>query len=156
MLSFLKSFGLWGLFLGSFLAATIVPFSSDALYAAILVLTHRPVACLLAGTLGNWLGGLTSFGIGWLGRWEWIEKFFRVKRDRIERHRIAILRYGSFLAFLTWLPFVGDVFAIALGFYRARPIPCALFMLLGKFLRFLGWTLLFYYSNISLFLLQSV
>lgn len=156
MIDTLKSLGLLGLFVGSFLAATVVPFSSDALYAAILVFTQKPVPCLLVGTLGNWLGGLTSFGIGWLGRWQWLERWFHVTPATLEKHRLRVLKYGSWLALLTWLPFVGDVFAIALGFYRARPVPSAIFMLIGKFVRFLCWTLLFYYSDISLFALSSI
>lgn len=142
MLDFLQSYGVWGLFLGSFLAATVVPFSSDVLYAGVLLAGCNPVLCLLLGTLGNWLGGLTSYGIGWAGRWEWIEKFFHVDRSKIEKHRLSVSKFGYWLALLTWVPFVGDVFAIALGFYRIKPVPCALFMLLGKFARFFCWSLL--------------
>lgn len=142
MLSFLQSNVLWGLFLGSFLAATILPFSSDALFAATLVVTQQPIACLIVGTMGNWLGGLLSFGIGWLGKWEWIEKWFHVSRVKIERHRLRVVRFGYWLALLTWLPIVGDVFAIALGFYRVKPIPCAIFMFIGKAARFAVWIFL--------------
>lgn len=149
MLDFLQVYGIWGLLLGSFLAATVVPFSSDALYAGVLLAGCDPVACLLVGTLGNWLGGLTSFGVGWLGRWQWIEKWFHVKPATLEKQRDRINKWGAWLALLTWLPFVGDVFAIALGFYRIAPFKSALFMLVGKFLRFLGWTLLFYYTGLS-------
>ena len=42
-MSWLESLGLLGLFLGTFLAATIVPFSSDALYVAVLMTTHNPI-----------------------------------------------------------------------------------------------------------------
>jgi membrane protein YqaA with SNARE-associated domain len=143
MLDFLQAYGVWGLFLGSFLAATVVPLYSDALYLGVLYAGCNPISCLIAATLGNWLGGLTSYGIGWVGRWEWIERWFHVKREKLERQRSRIDRWGIWLAFFTWLPFVGDLFAIALGFYRISPIKCALLMLLGKFLRFLGWTFLF-------------
>lgn len=143
MLDFLQAYGVWGLFLGSFLAATVVPLYSDALYLGVLYAGCNPISCLIAATLGNWLGGLTSYGIGWVGRWEWIERWFHVKREKLERQRSRIDRWGIWLAFFAWLPFVGDLFAIALGFYRISPIKCALLMLLGKFLRFLGWTFLF-------------
>ena len=80
MLDWLSDLGLVGLFLGNFLAATVIPFSSDALYIAILAATKRPLACFLVGTAGNWLGSMVTFGMGWLGRWEWIEKWFKVKQ----------------------------------------------------------------------------
>lgn len=143
MLDFLQAYGVWGLFLGSFLAATVVPLYSDALYLGVLYAGCNPISCLIAATLGNWIGGLTSYGIGRVGRWEWIERWFHVKREKLERQRSRIDRWGIWLAFFTWLPFVGDLFAIALGFYRISPIKCALLMLLGKFLRFLGWTFFF-------------
>jgi len=71
----LENLGLAGLFIGTFLAATIIPFSSDALYIAVLLATKEPVACLLLGTLGNWLGGVTTYWLGRLAKWEWCWMF---------------------------------------------------------------------------------
>ena len=69
-------------------------------------------------SIGNWLGGLTSYWLGRAGKWEWLERYCKVKRETIEKHQHNVARYGSLLAFFTWLPFIGDVMAIALGFYR--------------------------------------
>lgn len=138
----LGAWGLWGLFIGTFLAATVVPFSSDVLYIAVLQMTANPWACLAVGSLGNWLGSLTTFGIGWLGRWEWIEKWFKVDRAKLEKQKVYIDKYGVWLALLSWVPFIGDVFAIALGFYKTNPWLTALLLLVGKTLRFLVWNLL--------------
>ncbi len=146
-MEFLQQWGYIGLFVGSFLAATIIPFSSDALLVATLAIGASPLAALLTATAGNWLGGLTSYWVGHIGKWQWIEKWFRVSRETLEKQQERITRYGSLLAFFTWLPFVGDVFAIALGFYKVDFKKAALFMLIGKFLRFLLWTLLFLYSK---------
>ena len=138
----LGAWGLWGLFIGTFLAATVVPFSSDILYIAVLQMTSDPWACLAVGSLGNWLGSLTTFGIGWLGRWEWIEKWFKVDRTKLEKQKKYIDRYGVWLALLSWVPFIGDIFAIALGFYKTNPWLTAILLLIGKTLRFLVWNLL--------------
>lgn len=142
MIAFLQQWGVWGLFLGSFLAATVVPFSSDALYVGILFAGAPQWACFIAATLGNWLGGLTSYALGWMGRWEWIERWLRVKRETLERQKARVDRWGALLALMTWLPFVGDLFAIALGFYRLNPWRCALYMLIGKAARFVLWTVI--------------
>ena len=48
-MEWLEGLGLLGLFIGTFLAATILPFSSDALYLAILAATKNPIGCLLIG-----------------------------------------------------------------------------------------------------------
>jgi len=146
-MEFLQDWGYIGLFLGSFMAATIIPFSSDALLVAMLAVGGNPVGCLLTATAGNWLGGLSSYLVGYVGKWEWLEKWFKVTRDKLERQRARIARFGSWLAFFAWLPLVGDMFAIALGFYRINPVKCAVFMLIGKFLRFLFWTILFFYTK---------
>jgi len=142
-LEWLESLGLLGLFIGTFLAATVLPFSSDALYIAVLATTGNAVGCLLWGTLGNWLGSVLTYWIGWIGRWEWIEKWFKVKPETLEKQKARIDRYGIWLALLAWVPFVGDVIAIALGFYKVNPFWTILLLLVGKLLRFLVWTAFF-------------
>lgn len=139
----LESLGLLGLFIGTFLAATILPFSSDALYIAVLAATKDTAGCLLVGTLGNWLGSVVTYWIGWIGRWEWIEKWFKVKRETLEKQKVKIDKYGVWLALLAWIPIIGDVIAIALGFYRTRPWATMFLLLVGKFARFLLWNLVY-------------
>lgn len=141
----LLELGYIGLFVGAFLAATVIPFSSDVLLIGILMAGGDPVISIAVATLGNWLGGLTSYWLGWLGKWEWIEKWMRVKRETLEKQRDKVARYGSWLALLTWLPFIGDVFAVALGFYKVDFKKSAVFMLVGKCLRFVAWGVIVYY-----------
>ncbi len=69
-----------------------------------------------------------------------------MKRATIEKHQHRVTRYGSLLAFFTWLPLIGDVMAIALGFYRVDWKKTALFMLIGKGARFVTWALLFHWA----------
>lgn len=140
-MTWLENLGLLGLFLGTFLSATVVPFSSDALYLAILHISGLPMECLLIGTAGNWLGGVTTYFLGRLASWEWVEKTFRIKQDSLEKQRARIEKYGVWTALLTWVPFIGDVIAILLGFYRSPAVPALLLMLIGKFGRFAIWTL---------------
>lgn len=139
----LEKLGLWGLFVGTFLAATILPFSSDALYVAILVITKDPVGCLVVGTIGNWLGSVTTYFLGRLAKWSWVEKAFRVNERTLVKQKERIDRYGVWLALICWVPFVGDVVAIALGFYKSPAVPVILLLLVGKALRFAVWTLFF-------------
>ncbi|MDI6747076.1 MAG: YqaA family protein [Rhodocyclaceae bacterium] len=57
--------GLLGLFLASFLAATLLPGGSEvALVAFIVAHPEQTPAALLLATLGNTLGGLTTYGMG--------------------------------------------------------------------------------------------
>lgn len=142
-MEWLEGMGLLGLFLGTFLAATVVPLSSDALYIAVLAVTGDPISCLIVGTLGNWLGSVATYWMGWIAKWEWIQKWFKVKPETLARQKERVDRYGVWLALLAWVPFIGDVISIALGFYRTRPGWTIFLLLVGKFARFLVWNLLY-------------
>ena len=140
--NWLLDLGYLGLFLGSFLAATVVPFSSDVLLVGMLVGGFSPWAVVAIATAGNFLGGLTSYGIGYGGNWKWIQKL-GVKPETLEKQKAKVDKYGAWLALLSWVPFVGDVFAVALGFYRTKFVPSAIFMFIGKFGRFVMWYLIY-------------
>ena len=142
-MEWLESLGLLGLFLGTFAAATILPFSSDALYLAILAVTGDSLGCFIAGTLGNWLGSMLTYAMGWLGKWEWIERWFKVKPETLAKQKAIVDKWGVWLALIAWVPFIGDVFCIALGFYRTEPIKTSLLLLLGKAGRFLVWNMFY-------------
>lgn len=142
-MEWLLDLGYVGLFVGAFVAATVVPFSSDVLLVGMLVAGGNLWGCVAVATAGNWLGGLTSYWLGWLGRWEWIERYLGVKHETLIKHREKVDRYGAWLALMTWLPFVGDVFAVALGFYRVDFKKSAILMLIGKGLRFVMWAQLY-------------
>jgi len=138
-MEFFYEYGLFGLFLASFLAATVLPFSSEALLT-LLIANHFEVgSCIAVATLGNWLGGMSSLFIGYLGKWEWIEKYLRVKKTTIEAWHNRLYKRGALFAFFSWLPFVGDIFAIGLGVLRTNWMITAVAMLAGKFLRYLVW-----------------
>lgn len=135
----LFDYSLWGLFLASFLAATVVPFSSEALLSYLIINGTDPYTAVVVATAGNWFGGMSSFGIGYLGKWEWIEKYLRVKREKIEKWHSRLYKRGAVFAFFCWLPGVGDVIAVGLGLLRTNILITALSMLAGKFLRYVIW-----------------
>jgi len=135
----LLDYSLWGLFVASFLAATVVPFSSEAILTLLIINGTDAWTAVLVATAGNWLGGMSSYAIGYLGKWEWIEKYLRVKRETIEKWHNRLYKKGAIFAFLCWVPFVGDVFAVGLGLLRSDVMITALAMLAGKFVRYVIW-----------------
>lgn len=124
------------LFWAAFLAATILPFSSEAALAGALAAGLPKFLCLLAATLGNSLGSCTTFYLGRLGKQTWLTRYCRVQPDEIERTRRRIESYGALAAFLTFLPLAGDLFAIALGFMRYPVWRFVVLMTAGKALRY--------------------
>ena len=141
-MEWLESLGLLGLFLGSALAASIFPFSSDVLYIAVLATTGKGVGCFLAATSGSWVGSLFTYWLGWLGKMEWIEKWLKVSREKLEKQQAKVQKYGVWLALLSGVPVIGDILVLALGFYKTAPGWTFLMLLIGKILRFLFWNLI--------------
>lgn len=129
----------YGLFLASFLAATIVPFSSEAILSGVILSGANPLMAIVVATFGNWLGGLSSYGIGRLGKMEWIVRFLRVNPRQIERMNRLVGRKLALASLLCWLPFVGDVIAVCLGLMRANIWITSIGMLIGKALRYVVW-----------------
>lgn len=136
MVSLLQHSGLWGLFIGSFLASTILPFPSEALLLGNIALGNEVWLCVLLAGIGNTLGGMTSFWLGRLGKWQWLEKWFKVRKEKIIAVQQKINRYKSIAAFFSWLPVVGDLIAITLGFMKISPWKSCLYMAVGRFARF--------------------
>lgn|SRR5665647_2366942 len=135
----LFDYSLWGLFLASFLAATVVPFSSEALLSFLIINGTDPYIAVAVASAGNWLGGMSSYTIGYLGKWQWIEKYLRIKRETIEKWHDRLYKRGAVFAFLSWVPAVGDIFAVGLGLLRANIWITAIAMLAGKFMRYVIW-----------------
>lgn len=136
MLDFLAEWGYIGLFIASFLAATVLPFSSEVVFAALVAAGLDIWTCVIAATVGNTLGGMTSYWVGSLGKIEWVEKYLRIKRENIEKMQRRLQGPGAVSAFFAFVPGIGDVIVVALGFMRANFWIATIFMLLGKFLRY--------------------
>jgi len=134
--------GYWGLFISSFLAATIIPVTSEALLILMLSMGYDPLISLTSATIGNTLGGWLNYIIGRMGNPYWL-KVFGATLERINKWKNKVNKYGSWMALFSWLPFIGDVLGIALGFFRVRILPTFLFIFIGKFLRYL-FLILFY------------
>jgi membrane protein YqaA with SNARE-associated domain len=79
--------------------------------------------------------------MGRLGKWEWIEKWLGISPEKLDKQRVYISKYGIWLALVAWLPFIGDVMVLGLGFYRTRRLLTYILLLVGKFLRYLFWTI---------------
>ncbi|MDR0892871.1 MAG: DedA family protein [Mediterranea sp.] len=133
----LIDWGLPGLFLSALLAGSIIPFSSELVLVALVRLGLNPIACLAAATLGNTAGGMTCYYMGRLGKVNWIEKYFKVKQAKIDRMALFLQGKGALMSFFTFLPAVGEVIAIALGFMRSNTWITFSAMLTGKLLRYI-------------------
>lgn len=114
------------LFVSSFLAATLLPGGSEAVLFAVLKAypeTFWPT--LMLGTLGNTLGGMVTFGMGWM-----------LPQTQQLKHVEKVRRYGTPALLLAWVPLIGDALCLAAGWLRLNWWQAALFMAMGKFARY--------------------
>ena len=118
------------------MAATVIPFSSEA-HFALVVTKDNFIVAIIAATLGNTLGGLSSYYLGWLAKWYWIEKYLKVRPEKANKLKSRIQKHGGWLGFLCWMPFIGDLFAVALGVFRASFALTTITMFTGKTIRYI-------------------
>jgi membrane protein YqaA with SNARE-associated domain len=128
--------GYSSLFLGAFLASSLVPLNSEVILLFALSKNFNPWVSLMVATAGNCLGGMTNYLIGRIGNPKWLSKI-GLKQERIDSFELRIQKYGYWLAFFSWVPFIGDPLTSALGFFRVPWIPVLIFTTIGKFLRYL-------------------
>lgn len=128
--------GYFGIFLACFISATIVPFTSEGVLLLFILSGYDPLYSLLIATAGNALGSVTNYLLGLLGNPDRIKQRFK-NPDRFSRLSDAVQTYGYWLSALTWVPFIGDPLAIALGFFRVNFWYFLILMTLSKFLRYL-------------------
>lgn len=119
---------LGGLFVASFLAATLLPGGSEAVLFAVLRLhPDQAGAALALATLGNTLGGLSTYLIARL-----------IPAAGLPPRLDAVRRWGPPALLLAWAPLVGDALAAAAGWLRLPWLACLAWMALGKALRYLA------------------
>ncbi|MGV6861541.1 MAG: YqaA family protein [Putridiphycobacter sp.] len=137
--------GYWGLFLGSFISATLIPLPSEGLLVLFLELDYPYFWVISIATFGNFLGGLTNYYLGRLANIEFLERKFNLNQEKLSRWRSRFDKYGVWLGLLSWLPFVGDPMLVALGVFKVKIVPLSLLMFLGKLIRYIVVAILFYY-----------
>lgn len=135
-MSLINEISFLGLFLSSFLAATFLPFSSEAILALMQTQGFDTKMMLVVATFGNTLGGVFTYWIGHLGRLDWAEKYLKIKSEAVFKLQTKFQRYGHLIAFFCWLPLIGDPLALALGYFRSDWKKVFFFMGIGKFLRY--------------------
>lgn len=137
VVDFLISYGCWGLLVSAFVAGSVVPFPSEAVFVGLQALGVGPWELMIFATIGNVLGGMFNYWLGHLGKMEWIERWLNIKPEKLERAQRFVERRGAPMAMLAVLPLLGGPVTVALGLMRANPWACCLYMTIGKFGRYL-------------------
>jgi membrane protein YqaA with SNARE-associated domain len=116
-----------GLFASAFLSATLLPGNSELVLAGVLAHDRSLFwPALGTATLGNTLGGLTSYLVG---------RLVPARREPSTALR-WVRRWGSPALLLSWVPLIGDALCVAAGWLRLHAGWAALYLALGKLLRY--------------------
>ncbi|MBR7017449.1 MAG: DedA family protein [Prevotella sp.] len=145
LITILSTYGYWGMLAAAFLAGSFFPFSSEAVMLALLATGLDGWQLIVYGSIGNILGSMFNYGVGRMGRLDWIEKYLHVKKSDLDKAQKFMAGHGAWMGFFAFLPIIGSAITILLGLMRANIPISILSIAIGKFLRYL---LLVYGANL--------
>ncbi len=123
------------MFSGAFLAATLLPGGSEVLLVGLL--TQQPQAwmnLLIVASIGNTLGAVTSYYLGYVGRFAKSPEDF--KHKHYQKSVAWIEKYGTWSLIMSWLPLIGDILCLIAGWLKLPIGRSILMILIGKTIRY--------------------
>ena len=135
-MEYFAELGCLGLFIASFLAATILPLSSELVLTALLLNGLSPEYLVIIATIGNVLGSLTNYGLGYWASKTVIQKWLRMSESEFVRAEERFKKYGIAALLFAWVPIIGDPLTVMAGILRIRILWFLSLVTIGKFLRY--------------------
>lgn len=136
IIDFLMSWGYWGMLVAAFLAGSFFPFSSEVVMSGLQAAGLEPIQLVLYGSIGNVLGSMFNYGVGRMGKLEWIEKYLHVKKESLDKAQNFMADRGARMGFFAFLPLLGSAITIVLGLTRANIVISVISITIGKVLRY--------------------
>ena len=136
-MEYFVEFGYLGLFLSAFLAATILPLSSELVLSALLLSDLSVSRLIIVATIGNVLGSLVNYAFGYWASFDFIKKIFRVSEQSLVNARQRFEKFGLWSLCFAWVPIIGDPLTLIAGALR---VPIVWFLVLvtaGKLARYI-------------------
>lgn len=137
IIELLIDYGYWGMLIAAFFAGSFVPFNSETIMVALQTAGLDPWGLVIYGSIGNIAGGMFNYGVGRMGKLEWIERYLHVKKKDLERAERFMAGHGAWMGFFSFLPLLGSAITIVLGLMRANLPISFISIAIGKFLRYL-------------------
>ena len=135
-MEFLIDYGLYGLFGAAFLAATILPLSSEALLLLVISSSEQIMIPVIIASIGNITGSFVNYYLGWKGNYLILNKVLRLSLPEIERASAKFKKYGSVSMLFAWIPVIGDPLTVAAGMFRMNLWLFGVLVAIGKFCRY--------------------
>ena len=126
------------LFAISFLAATILPFSSELTLAGLIATAvYDNLLLLILASFGNVLGSVVNWALGSYSRNLTTKKWFPFKETQIERSSKWFRKFGKWSLLFAWVPVLGDPLTLVAGILRVKFIDFIILVAIGKVSRYL-------------------
>ena len=125
-----------GLFIAAFLAATVLPLSSEIVLSGLLLSGLSPVTLVITATTGNVLGSLVNYAFGYWASLFVVKKWLRMSEDDFVRAEQRFIKYGMFSLCFAWVPIIGDPLTVMAGVLRVRLQWFLVLVAAGKLLRY--------------------
>ena len=135
--AFFQDYGYWGMGILSFLSGSVVPIASELLLALFLKVGLNPVGLVAVATIGNTLGGVTCYMLGYLTSKERVQKILKISDRRMRRADMLIQKYGYWTAAISFVPAIGEVLLVVLGIMRVNRYKVMAVMFAGKLIRYI-------------------
>jgi len=136
-MDYFTEIGYLGLFISSFLAATILPLSSEVVLSALLLNDLSPVTLVAVATTGNVLGSLTNYALGYWVSLELVKKWLKISDSQFVQAEQRFVKYGIFSLCFAWVPIIGDPLTLIAGVLRIRLLWFVILVTIGKLMRYL-------------------
>ncbi len=133
---FLLNYSYWGMLVAAFIAGSVFPFSSETLMLALWAAGLDPTKLIIYGSIGNVLGSMFNYGLGRMGRLDWLERWFHIKKESLDKAQRFMGGRGAWMGFFCFLPILGSAISVILGFTRANMFISVLSITIGKVLRY--------------------
>ncbi|MCB1869267.1 MAG: DedA family protein [Gammaproteobacteria bacterium] len=137
-MEYFAELGYFGLFVAAFLAATILPLSSEIVLGALLLNGLSPIALIIVATTGNVLGSLTNYGLGYWVSLGLIKKWLKISEEEFVRAEQRFERYGLISLCFAWVPVIGDPLTVVAGVLRIRLFWFVVLVTGGKLMRYIA------------------
>ncbi|MDB9936995.1 DedA family protein [Candidatus Pelagibacter sp.] len=125
------------LFVISFLAATILPFSSELTLAGLIATSNYDnLLLLIVASFGNVLGSVVNWVLGFYSRNLTTKKWFPFKNKQIKNSSKWFSKFGKWSLLFAWVPVIGDPLTLAAGLLRVKFIEFVTLVTIGKFSRY--------------------
>jgi membrane protein YqaA with SNARE-associated domain len=136
-MDYFSELGYLGLLLASFLAATILPLSSEVVLSVLLLNELNPALLVAVATVGNVLGAFTNYALGFWGSKAFVHKVLKMPEADFIKAEERFKKYGLMSLFFAWVPLIGDALTVVAGVLRINIFWFFVLVASGKLIRYI-------------------